>query len=93
MGEDKLQKLHSNLVKDGYDLPDYNAFKTDMQDANKLKTLHDNLLKDEYDLPDYDTFSSDMGVKKKRIYATIRDFFNFSISLRSPIVISRKKEG
>lgn len=63
--DDKLKTLHDNLVKDGYDLPDYETFKSDMQDETKLKKLHENLSKDNYDLPDYETFSSDMGLKKK----------------------------
>ena len=65
MTDDKLKTLHDNLVKEGYDLPDYNTFSGDMQDPQKSKTLHDNLIKAGYDLPDYDTFLGDMGLKKK----------------------------
>lgn len=60
-GKEKLKKLHSNLVKDGYSMPDYAVFERDMADTNKLNKLHDNLLKDGYDLPDNLTFRNDMG--------------------------------
>lgn len=64
---DNLQKLHSRLVKDGYDLPNYDVFKKDMSDPTKLQRLHTTLIKDKYELPDINTFSTDMGynVKKK----------------------------
>ncbi len=63
--EDKLLTLHTNLIKEGYDLPDFNTFKADMGDPIKSKKLHDNLIGEGYDLPDYDTFLNDMGLKKK----------------------------
>ncbi len=64
---DNLLKLHSRLVKDGYELPKYDVFKRDMADPNKLQRLHTTLIKDKYELPDVETFSTDMGygVKKK----------------------------
>ena len=67
-GRDKLKKLHENLVKDGYSLPDYATFEADMSDSNKLKKLHGTLMNDGYQLPDETTFRNDMGygeVKKK----------------------------
>jgi predicted transcriptional regulator len=64
-GTDNLQKLHATLVQDGYDLPDFNTFKTDMSDPATLEKLRVNLLNDKYDLPDSATFSNDMGLKKK----------------------------
>jgi len=60
-GKDKLKKLHSNLVKDGYELPDYSTFEKDMSDSNKLFKLRENLVKDGYELPDQNTFRNDMG--------------------------------
>ena len=63
--EDKLQTLYSNLVKEGYDLPEFNTFKVDMSDPAKSQKLHTNLVTEGYELPDYDTFLGDMGVKKK----------------------------
>ncbi|MFI0478847.1 MAG: hypothetical protein ACH349_07030, partial [Candidatus Rhabdochlamydia sp.] len=64
----KLKKLHENLVRDGYALPDYATFEKDMSDSNNLKKLHGTLVNDGYELPDEMTFRSDMGygeVKKK----------------------------
>lgn len=60
-----LEKLHTNLIKDGYDLPDLKTFEQDLGDVNKLGKLHTNLIKDGYDLPDIKTFQQDLGVKKK----------------------------
>ena len=65
--EDKLQILYNNLVKERYDLPEYNIFKVDMSDPVKSKKLHDNLIGAGYELPDYDTFLGDMGLKKKDV--------------------------
>ena len=59
--KDKLKELHSNLIKDNYDLPKYDVFEKDMSDPKKLSELHDNLVKDDYDLPDINTFKRDMG--------------------------------
>jgi hypothetical protein len=64
-GKDKLQELHANLLKDNYDLPDFNTFKKDMSDPAKLEELRSTLISDNYDLPDSATFASDMGLKKK----------------------------
>ena len=63
--QDNLKTLHANLIKEGYDLPDIDTFRSDMSDAVKSKSLHDNLIKEGYELPDYDTFLGDMGLKKK----------------------------
>lgn len=64
---EKLKKLHSNLVAQGFDIPEYSLFEKYMEDGNKLLKLHENLTKEGYDLPDFNTFQSDMGytVKKK----------------------------
>lgn len=61
----KFQELHSNLLKEGYDLPNFKTFQSDMQDGNKLKELHSNLLKEGYDLPEFNDFKSDMGIGAK----------------------------
>ena len=52
-------KLWQTISKE-YDLPDYNQFSKDMEDATKRKSLHD-AVSAEYDLPDFDQFSKDMG--------------------------------
>jgi hypothetical protein len=76
--DDKLKTLYDNLVKDNYDLPAYDIFKTDMSDNIKSQTLHETLLKDNYDVPDYDTFANDLGLKKKvaseYVYPTSKAF-------------------
>lgn len=64
-GSEKLKKLHSNLLNQGYDLPDYNTFEVDMQDDKKLNKLHSSLSGQGYDIPDYNTFKSDMGYVSK----------------------------
>lgn len=64
-GKDNLKSLYDNLVADGYDLPNYDQFKTDMTDDVKLNKLYTNLVDAGYDLPEYGVFQSDMGVKKK----------------------------
>jgi hypothetical protein len=65
--EEKLKTLHTNLIKEGYDLPAYDIFKTDMSDPIKSQKLHDNLVGEGYDLPDYNTFIGDMGLVKKKV--------------------------
>lgn len=63
-----LTKLHDNLVKDGYDLPDVKTFSNDLKDSTKRQSLHDNLIKDGYELAAFGNFSQDLGyhdVKKK----------------------------
>ena len=64
-GSEKLKKLHSNLLNQGYDLPDYSTFEVDMQDDKKLNKLHSSLSGQGYDIPDYNTFKSDMGYVSK----------------------------
>lgn len=56
---DNRYKLWQTISKE-YDLPDYNQFGKDMEDATKRKSLHD-AVSAEYDLPDFDQFSKDMG--------------------------------
>jgi hypothetical protein len=64
--EDKLKALYQNLVKDNYDLPAYDVFKSDMGDPIKSKKLHDTLKGDNYDVPDYNTFTTDLGISEKK---------------------------
>jgi hypothetical protein len=54
-----IQRLYDNLVRDNYDLPDYNTFSSDMQDSGKLQSLYKNI-SSEYDLPEFTVFQSDM---------------------------------
>lgn len=56
---DNRYKLWQTISKE-YDLPDYNQFSKDMEDATKRKSLHD-AVSAEYDLPDFDQFSKDIG--------------------------------
>lgn len=63
--KDNLKTLHTNLVKEGFDLPDYETFSVDMSDESKLTKFHDNLVKEGFDIPALDVFVSDMGLKKK----------------------------
>lgn len=56
---DNRYRLWQTISKE-YDLPDYNQFSKDMEDATKRKSLHD-AVSAEYDLPDFDQFSKDMG--------------------------------
>lgn len=60
---DNRYKLWQTISKE-YDLPDYNRFSKDMEDATKRKSLHD-AVSAEYDLPDFDQFSKDMGYETK----------------------------
>ena len=70
--EEKINTLYNNLVKDNYDLPDFEVFKTDMTDNAKSQKLYETLVADNYDLPDYNTFVSDLNVKKKE--PTVENF-------------------
>lgn len=60
---DNRYKLWQTISKE-YDLPDYNQFSKDMEDATKRKSLHD-AVSAEYDLPDFDQFSKDMGYETR----------------------------
>jgi len=59
--KDKINDLHGNLIKDGYELPDINTFKKDMSNPASLTKLRETLVKDGYDMPDINTFKRDMG--------------------------------
>src|SRR3954468_23412263 len=66
MPDDKLKKLHENLLKDNYQLPEYSAFAQDMRDEASRNRLWSSLQKDGYNLPDFETFSNDLGFGKKK---------------------------
>lgn len=74
----KLETLHSSLVEEGYDLPDYKTFAKDMEDSNKLSKLYTNLKSDGYELPDkFEIFQVDMfggtnPAEKKKRYGETR---------------------
>ncbi|MDY4555455.1 MAG: helicase-related protein [Prevotella sp.] len=58
---DNLKSLYNSLKREGYDIPAYDTFRSDMQDERKMRQLHSNLKREGYDIPDYNTFRSDMG--------------------------------
>ena len=67
MPNKKLQTLYDN-IKAEYDLPDYAAFESDMNDPVKRQRLHATLVTDNFEVPDFNTFSNDIlspEVKKK----------------------------
>lgn len=80
MGEEKLKQFYELASKD-YDLPDYDTFKTDMQDEKKRSDFYKVALED-YDLPDYDTFSKDMTAESKK--NNDRNGFGFRPQFKTP---------
>ena len=64
-----LEKLHNSL-KNEYDLPDINTFKTEISNPTNLRKLHQKLVEDGYDIPDYDTFSNEMFPQTKEYTKT-----------------------
>lgn len=59
--EDKLYQVWSALKKKNPSLPEYDQFKTDMQnDENKFKTVHAILKQKNPNLPEFDQFTQDM---------------------------------
>ena len=71
---DNRYKLWQTISKE-YDLPDYNQFSKDMEDATKRKSLHD-AVSAEYDLPDFDQFSKDMGYETQTTQQGIQNAQN-----------------
>lgn len=63
---EKIKTLYSNLIQEGYDLPNYDQFLLDMSDSNKRKKFHSSLIEEGYDLPDFNTFTIDMGIGEKK---------------------------
>lgn len=60
--DQNLKRLYDNVKKDGWELPDFSTFQSDMQDEENLKRLYDNVKSDGWELPDYNTFRLDMGM-------------------------------
>ena len=60
--EEKLKRLYENALK-YFDLPEYEQFAIDMQDAEKMERLRDNMV-EHYDMPPIEQMLQDFGVKK-----------------------------
>lgn len=65
MNEENLKKIYSNLSNDGYEMPEFSQFVSDMQDEKNLEKIYGTLQSEEYELPEIDQFKADMGFKKK----------------------------
>lgn len=72
-----LRSLYDNLVKDGYDLPDFDTFSSDMGDSTKAQKLYSTISKDGYDLPDFDTFHKDIHPQPKN--GGVMDYVNAGV--------------
>ena len=59
MNEEVLQKLYNNGSR-YFSLPDFETFKTDMQDENKLNKFRESMSK-YFSIPDIETLKSDIG--------------------------------
>jgi len=60
--DEKLKSLYDNLRRDGYELPDFDTFSTDMSDTVKAQRLYKTITTDGYEVPDnFDTFYSDIN--------------------------------
>ncbi len=57
----KRKRLWDNLKRDGYDLPDFEAFTYKLAQRPRRAILHAALIKEGYDIPDFDTFSRDIA--------------------------------
>ena len=64
MNEEKLKRFYDNGVKH-FDLPDFNTFKSDMQDDSKLSRFRDSMLK-HYNLPELDVMKTDLFGKSSK---------------------------
>ena len=60
MEDSRLKKVYDTIVKEGYDVPDYTTFESDMRDDKKLTLVRDRLVEDGYDLPEFEQFKIDM---------------------------------
>lgn len=59
--DDKLKSLYDNLSKDGYELPDLETFRSDMNDKTKAQRLYSTLVSDGYEVPEsFETFHNDI---------------------------------
>lgn len=60
MDDKNLKGLYDTLKKDGYNPPEYDTFKNDMQDNKNLQGVYNTLKKEGYTPPEYDVFRQDM---------------------------------
>lgn len=68
-----FQKVYSRLVRDNYELPNFNTFQRTLKDDAELVKLY-NQIKDSYDLPDFATFKKDMTSKQRyRVYPLVSE--------------------
>ena len=65
---DKLRRLYFNAKK-YFELPDFEQFAVDMQDADKMAKLRENML-EHYEMPEIEVMYQDFGVKKKDLSVT-----------------------
>jgi len=65
---DKLRRLYFNAKK-YFELPDFEQFAVDMQDADKMARLRENML-EHYEMPEIEVMYQDFGVKKKDLSVT-----------------------
>ena len=56
--EEKSKLFYDDLVGNGYKLPDYETFKTSLQDQTKADAFYKDLSASGFKLPDFDTFYS-----------------------------------
>ena len=57
MNEEKLKRFYDNSIE-YFDLPDFNTFKSEMQDDSNLARLRENMLP-YYDLPELEVMKKD----------------------------------
>ena len=58
MNKNLIEVLHGNLSSDGYQLPDIEEFKINLQDENLRQSFYNNLTSDGYDFGSYEDFSN-----------------------------------
>ncbi len=61
MNEEKLKRFYDNSIEH-FDLPDFNTFKSEMQDDSNLARLRENMLP-YYDLPELEVMKTDFFSK------------------------------
>ncbi len=55
------KRLYDNLLRDGYELPDFGIFTIKVSDKSKRAALYAEVKKEGYDVPDFETFSEDIA--------------------------------
>lgn len=61
--EDKFLAVYDGLRQKNPDMPDYNKFKSDLQQNEQARAdVYNGLKKNNPDMPDFETFSNDMGL-------------------------------